>query len=44
MEYIILDDTKKQCKLAYFDESTLDKQVKLNSLTGQIVFYALERA
>ena len=27
--YTILDDTKKQCKMVYFEESTLDNKVNL---------------
>ena len=27
--YTILDNTKNQCKMAYFDESTLDKRVNI---------------
>ena len=33
----ILDDTKKQCKMAYFEESTLDNKVNLGHFFKQFI-------
>ena len=34
--YTILDKTKNQCKMTYFDESTLDKRVNVGQKTGRV--------
>ena len=36
VQHTILDDTKKQCKMAYFEESTLDNKVNLGHFLNNL--------